>query len=196
MAQIILASKSPRRLELLQMLGFDVKQCVSDFDESTVNITEPSLLVQELSLKKAQSVSQNYPDTEYIVAADTVVELNGNILGKPKDENDAYAMLSSLSGQSHSVHTGLTVIHDGKTVSITETTLVTMRKISEYEIREYIATGDPMDKAGAYGIQGYAGSFIEKIDGDYYTVVGLPICHLTEILKNDFGTSIFEIKRM
>ncbi len=190
MAKVILASKSPRRLELISMLGITPRVFVSDFDEGSVTASSPTELVKALSLGKAEGVSDKVEGECIIIGSDTVVELDGKILGKPKDNDEAFAMLSSLSGTCHSVHTGLTVIYKNKTVSVCETTKVYMRKLSPAEIQSYISTADPLDKAGAYGIQGYAGCFIEKIDGDYYTVMGLPLCTLVKILRDSFGLSL------
>ena len=151
----------------------------------------PAALTERLARLKAEAIASTAtPDHPPIIAADTLVELNGEILGKPKDEADAKRMLSSLSGQTHAVHTGLAVVYRGKTVSIVETATVRFRSLNDDEIRGYVDSGVPMDKAGAYGIQGPAGAFVERIEGDYFTIVGLPLCRLVSLLRNEFGFPI------
>lgn len=195
MSKIILASKSPRRMQLLQMLGLDVTQAVSDFDESTVSSSDPCLLVETLAVKKATAVAEKFSPSDYIIAADTVVDLDGQVIGKPHDKEDAVKMLSSLSGRTHSVHTGIAIFHGGKTASAVETANVTFRSLSQNEISAYVESGDPMDKAGAYGIQGFAGCFVSRIEGDYYTIVGLPICKIAIMLQKIFGTDITKLSQ-
>ena len=186
---IILASGSPRRRELLEQAGYTFTVEVSDADESLGQMM-PGAMVEELSLRKAQAVAGLHDkegESYKIIGSDTVVVLDDKILGKPSDEEDAMRMLRSLSGRSHEVYTGVTVLTlaDGrvtKTEQFHEVTKVVMRALSDQEILDYIAGGEPMDKAGAYGIQGRAAVFISGIDGDYYNVVGLPICHLSTVL--------------
>lgn len=186
---IILASGSPRRKELLEQAGYSFLVEVSDADENVEDMA-PGAMVEELSLRKAQAVAALHEQDEQsykIIGADTIVVLDGKVLGKPSDEEDAMNMLSALSGREHEVYTGVSLLtlQGGKitkTQQFFECTKVVMREMSHQEIEAYIATGEPMDKAGAYGIQGRAAIFISGIHGDYYNVVGLPICHLTSIL--------------
>ena len=184
MSRLILASKSPRRRELLAMLGLAFDTVTPAVDESSVKADSPALLTERLSRLKAEAVRRALPgDPRPIVAADTLVDLDGLILGKPRSEDEARAMLRRLSGQTHFVHTGLTLIAGGRTESAVESAAVRFRALGDDEIEAYLTTGEPMDKAGAYGIQGRAGAFIDRIEGDYYAVVGLPICRLTVMLK-------------
>ncbi|MBE5940164.1 MAG: septum formation inhibitor Maf [Lachnospiraceae bacterium] len=187
--KIILGSKSPRRKELLEQIGMEFEILVSD-DEEVITSNVPSKVVEELSLQKAQNVEKMIADKheKYIViGADTVVAYDGRILGKPKDEDDAETMLKFLSGNTHQVYTGVTLIIKDKekreTKNFAECTSVTMYDISEDEIRKYISTKEPMDKAGSYGIQGIGGKFIKEINGDYNNVVGLPVAAIYQKLK-------------
>lgn len=189
--RIILASASARRREILTHLGLDPEIAVSHADESLDPTTPPRLYTEELSLRKAKAVKDGYGDDCLIIASDTVVYADGSILGKPKDRDDAYSMLSRLSGSTHSVISGIAVMHGGKTAVTSETTEVTFRDIPESEIYRYIDTGEPFDKAGAYGIQDIASVFVERINGDYFNVVGLPVFRLFELLKRDFGLDYF-----
>ena len=184
MKTVLLASKSPRRLELLSMLGYEVEVAVSEVDESGITAPSPALLTERLATLKAEEVYRRLsPDDRPVVAADTVVELNGQVLGKPKDEADAGAMLHAMSGTSHLVHTGLAVMMNGILRTCVETATVHFRTLTDEEIEAYIASGQPFDKAGAYGIQGPAGAFVKGIEGDFFTVVGLPLCRLTLLLR-------------
>lgn len=181
---VILASQSPRRRELMEKLNIPFTVRVADIDETM----DPGVSVAEaaarLSHRKAEAIPRE--DSDIVIAADTVVVCDGTVLGKPTDEADAFRMLSSLSGRQHQVMTGLTVLRGEKAVSHTEVTDIFFRKLTDDEILAYIATGDPMDKAGAYGIQNGAALFVEKINGDYFNVVGLPVCRLSLILKEEF----------
>ena len=180
---IILASASPRRKEILELadLKFDVMP--SDAQEITTK-TAPNEVVMELASIKAKDIYKKSEKQSMIVGADTVVAYQGQILGKPADEADAKRMLTMLSGQTHEVYTGVCVIEDGKTKTFYEETKVTFYEISDEQIDYYIKTGEPMDKAGSYGIQGKAAVFIKGIEGDYYNVVGFPIARfLQEITK-------------
>lgn len=182
--KIILASKSPRRFELLTMLGHDVKVIVSDVDESVITESDSRLLCRKLSELKAKSVYNLNPNSDLpIIASDTVVDIDGKILGKPKNFEDARAMLDIMNGRTHSVYSGYCVIYKGKQYSGYEGAEVTFRYLSDKEIIDYITSSEPYDKAGAYGIQGQAGAFVEKISGDYFSIVGLPICKITTILN-------------
>lgn len=183
MKHIILASASPRRKEILELadLKFDVMP--SDAQEITTK-TAPNEVVMELASIKAKDIYKKSEKQSMIVGADTVVAYQGQILGKPTDEADAKRMLTMLSGQTHEVYTGVCVIEDGKTKTFYEETKVTFYEISDEQIDHYIKTGEPMDKAGSYGIQGKAAVFIKGIEGDYYNVVGFPIARfLQEITK-------------
>jgi septum formation protein len=183
MADIVLASGSPRRAELLTMAGYEFEVMKTDTDEN-VEADSPADLVKILSQRKAEDAARL--TDKVVIAADTVVALDGRILGKPRDAEDACQMLSQLSGRAHSVFTGITVKRGEVSVTEAHETKVFMRDISENEIKAYVATGDPMDKAGAYGIQCRAGMFVSRLEGDYYTVVGLPLCRVSEILRDKF----------
>lgn len=200
--KIILASGSPRRKELLEQAGYRFIIEVSEADEN-IQAEFPGTLVEELSHRKAGAVAAHYlrpaqncqpagalavDNVVTLIGADTVVVLDGKVLGKPDGEEGAVRMLRTLSGRSHQVYTGvsLLLIRDGALTAEEKfhvCTDVTMREMTEEEIRRYVATGEPMDKAGAYGIQGKAAVFISGISGDYYNVVGLPICELTTRLR-------------
>ena len=179
--QMILASQSPRRKELLGMLRIPFTVAVADIDE-TMDMTRPPYEeVARVSRLKAEAIPHAGDDV--VIAADTIVVCNGKVLGKPTDEADAFRMLRMLSGKDHQVMTGLTVLR-GNTVKIcTEVTDIHFRELSDKEIEAYIRTKEPMDKAGSYGIQGGAALFAERINGDYFNVVGLPVCRLGLILK-------------
>ena len=171
---VILASGSPRRRALLDMVGISCEVCIPDIEENT-DKTVPSEIVKDLSLQKALSVAPKYPG-QAVLAADTIVEIDGRILGKPKTEDEAFSMLKMLSGRTHSVYTGVALIFpDGSRDSFYSETRVTMFDNSDDLIRDYISTGEPMDKAGSYGIQGTGAYLVEKVDGDYGTIVGLPV---------------------
>lgn len=183
MKHIILASASPRRKEILELadLKFDIMP--SNAQEITTK-TAPNEVVMELASIKAKDIYKKSEKQSMIVGADTVVAYQGQILGKPTDEADAKRMLTMLSGQTHEVYTGVCIIEDGKTKTFYEETKVTFYEISDEQIDHYIKTGEPMDKAGSYGIQGKAAVFIKGIEGDYYNVVGFPIARfLQEITK-------------
>lgn len=183
---IILASASPRRRELLSFLGVKVK--TADIDESFPKNVEISLAVQQLAAKKAAAVASKIKKDALVIGADTIVVLNNKVLGKPADEEQAYNMLSGLSGREHQVMTGVAVIRtkDGRMEAFCETTRVWFKKLSETEIREYIKTGEPMDKAGAYGIQGKGGALVLKTEGDFQNVVGLPVKRLLKLMREEF----------
>ncbi len=190
---IILASASPRRKEILQRMGIeDFDIIVSDADETTEEGLTPAEMVEQLSLLKAKAVAGQVNDDSIIIAADTVVALDGTILGKPSDEEDAFRMLSALSGVSHHVYTGVTVMQGNKVLTRHEATPVQFRSLETEEIEWYIATGECMDKAGAYGIQGYGCLLVEGIHGDYYNVMGLPVVCLAQMLK-EFGMNCLQM---
>ena len=186
--EIILASRSPRRRELLERVmgvkGFKVLS--PDIDERMDRALPPEELVCRISAEKARAAREQAGAGPLIIAADTVVALDGAVLGKPADELDAFKMLSTLSGCRHQVYTGVTVLRGEDCVTEHEATDVTFREISPQEIEAYIKTGEPMDKAGAYGIQGFGALLIEGISGDYYNVMGLPVCRLGRMLSR-FG---------
>ena len=183
---IYLASRSPRRAELLQQIGIEFIVLPSDIDETPLLNELSEAYVLRLAAEKAQAcyddlLSQSAPIYP-VLAADTTVSLDGKILGKPQDDDEAFQMLSSMSGRCHEVHTGLAVAtHEGVQVAIS-TTQVEMAKLSDETILAYIATGEPRDKAGAYGIQGLAGALIKRIEGSYSGVMGLPIYETAQLL--------------
>lgn len=197
MSEYILASASPRRRELLTQIGMDFEVVVSDADESGADKSaEPDMYVKELALIKAAAVAKHLVKKgrkdELVIAADTVVFARGEILGKPKDEKDAFEMLSGLSGKKHEVYTGICVVRlsDGFSFADSVRTEVYFKELSEEKIKAYIKSGEPADKAGAYGIQGKGAVLVNRIDGDYFNVVGLPLSRLAEILENEFGKMI------
>lgn len=185
MYRFILASASPRRKELLNQVGMQFEIIKSDVEEF-ITSTAPEQVVMELSRQKAEDVYHNLIDKKdvIVIGADTIVYNNNRILGKPKDKEDAFKMISDLSGKSHDVYTGVTLDIDGKIVSFAEKTRVDVYAMTESEIYDYIATGEPMDKAGAYAIQGYFAAYIKGIEGDYNNVVGLPVGRICQELKN------------
>lgn len=185
--QVILASQSPRRKELLGLTGLDFIIRVADIDETMDPGATPYDEVARLSREKALAVPREGEDV--VIAADTIVVCDGARLGKPKDEADAFRMLSLLSGRDHQVMTGLTVLKGERIETLTEVTDIHFRELSDAEILAYIATGEPMDKAGSYGIQGGAALFVSHLNGDYFNVVGLPVCALTGILRG-FGLRV------
>ncbi len=179
---LILASKSPRRKELLSLITTDFEIIPAQGEENADPALSPDMFVQELAKQKALEIAASRPD-DIVIGSDTVVAVNGEILGKPKDSGDAYRMLSLLSGTSHSVFTGAAIVKNGEIHSFTEETKVKFFSLSEKEIKDYIATGEPFDKAGAYGIQDIGALLVEGIDGDYYNVMGLPVGRLYRIMK-------------
>lgn len=197
--KMILASASPRRRELLARVGMEFEVMPSDAEEKTEN-GSPAGMVRELSRMKALAVFQKLSGEEkaqsLVIGADTVVALDNNIMGKPKNREDAVKMLSALQGRTHQVYTGITLIwQEGKSmaekeISFYEETSVTMFPMTPEEIEEYVATGEPMDKAGAYGIQGKFAAYIKGISGDYYNVVGLPIGRLYQEVKKIYEKSL------
>lgn len=181
---IILASQSPRRRELLERMGVrDFRIVTPDIDEHMDRDLPPQELVGRISLEKALAVQEQEGNSPIIIAADTVVALDGAVLGKPADQLEAFKMLSTLSGCRHQVYTGVTVLRGEERYTVSEETTVSFRELTSEEIDRYIATGEPMDKAGAYGIQGYGALLVEGIQGDYYNVMGLPVCRLGCLLR-------------
>ena len=179
--QLILASASPRRKELLGLFGIPFTIRVADIDETMDPGKPPFEEVGRVSRAKALAVRAEKEDV--VIAADTIVVCEGKVLGKPKTEEEAVSMLRLLSGRDHQVMTGCTVAAHGMCHTFTEVTDLHFRQLSEKEIERYVASGEPMDKAGAYGIQGGAALFCEKMAGDYYNVMGLPVCRLWETLR-------------
>lgn len=195
---LILASASPRRRELLKMLGADFSVVVSECDENAAGL-EPSALVRELALRKAKAVAEHLNDqSAVIIGSDTIVTPDGKtVLGKPADREDAVKTLLSLSGRWHSVLTGIAVIgakSDDTDEIVSESDVVETKvkflPLSRDECERYVNTGEPLDKAGSYGIQGIGGALVERIDGDYYSVVGLPISRLRVLLSSRFGIDL------
>ncbi len=187
---IILASNSPRRRELLGQMGLkDFQVSAPNVDETVEPGLSPAEMVEELSLRKARAAAEKAGPEDLVIAADTVVALDGKVLGKPRDWEDAFAMLSALSGREHRVYTGVTVLRGEEAATGHEETTVAFRALEPGEIRGYIATGEPMDKAGAYGIQGLGALLVSGIRGDYCSVVGLPVFRLARMLA-DFGVEL------
>ncbi len=184
---IILASQSPRRRELLERMGISSFKTVSpNIDEHIFDAFPPEQMVRALSGEKAAAVAAHAGPDDIVIAADTVVVLDGTVLGKPADDVDAFKMLLALSGMRHQVYTGVTVCRGEERVTEHEVTDVFFRELSEDEVECYVKTGEPLDKAGAYGVQGYGALLVERILGDYYNVMGLPVCRLGQMLAR-FG---------
>ena len=179
--KLVLASASPRRKELLGLFHIPFEIRVADIDE-TMDLTKPPFdEVARVSSLKAMATPRAAGDV--VVAADTIVVCEGRVLGKPHDEEEAFSMLRLLSGRDHQVMTGVTVIAGEEVRTFTEVTDLHFRDLSDKELRAYIATGEPMDKAGSYGIQGGAALFCTRMEGDYYNVMGLPVCRLGQLLR-------------
>lgn len=192
---MILASKSPRRKEILESVGFNLKIISVDIDECSdeIDICDK---IKDIAYKKVKAVADRYSD-EYVVGADTIVELDGEIIGKPKDEREAYEILKRLSGRTHNVITAYSFINRKKNLEIKDcsVTKVYFKELSDEMIEWYIGTKEPMDKAGAYGIQEKGAIFVEKIEGDFFTVMGFPIERFMERLLN-LGVKLKEIERI
>ena len=168
---------------MIEKLGITKYKVVeADIDETMPDFMNASDAVQMVALKKAQEVAHRVDEDSVIVAADTIVVFDGNRLGKPEDESDAFAMLNMLSGMWHEVMTGVAIIKDGQELVACETTRVKFRELDPHEIEAYIASEEPMDKAGAYGAQGLGSLFVERIEGDFYNVMGLPLYRLGQML--------------
>ncbi len=190
MQKLILASASPRREKILNKLNLKFTVVPSKIDESIYDHLPPEEMVKELSLLKAKEVSNLVEDT-LIIAADTIIVNNGKIMGKPQNNKDAIKMLKELRNGKHTVLTGVAVtsIPEGKKLTVIDKTDVYMSDISDEEINKYVATGEPMGKSGSYAVQGLGSIFVERIEGSYYTVMGLPIHKLAKML-NDFSIDI------
>ena len=186
MRTIILASGSPRRRELLAQIGLQFTVIPSTKTE-VIRFQDPAMTVEDLSRQKAEDVGAQAPDGALVIGSDTVVALDGKILGKPHDAEDAVRMLTLLQGRAHEVFTGVTVLEKDakgdKMTTFSDRTLVRIYPMTEEEIRAYVATGDPLDKAGAYGIQGGAGAFVEGLDGSFENVMGFPVDDVERMLR-------------
>jgi len=190
-ARVILASASPRRRELLSLVGIPHVVEPADIDESYRDGEEAPQHAERLAREKAATVAGRHPDA-VVIAADTIVLIDGLVLGKPSDDADAERMLAMLGGQTHVVLTAVDVAYRGELRSGVESVRVTFRPLTRERIRAYIATGEPMDKAGSYGIQGYGATLVERIDGDYFAVMGLALARMVDLLaelglRYDFG---------
>lgn len=177
MKKIILASSSPRRKELLTTAGIEFEIHVKEVDESVPDGTPPAEAAKMTAAKKAAAVAEDYADC-VVIGADTIVVANGKILGKPKDESDAESMLRMLSGIEHEVITGVCIIRNGTSETFAQISKVKFYNLTDEEISAYVATKEPMDKAGAYGIQGLGCKLVERIEGDYFNIVGLPVAEV------------------
>ncbi|MFE5320155.1 Maf family protein [Paenibacillus sp. NPDC056579] len=193
--KLILASSSPRRQELIASLRLPFEIKVSDVSEDTEPGLSPAEVVEQLSSRKAAAVCEMYKEQQrndgIVIGSDTIVVLNGEILGKPKDKADAFRMLNGLQGREHYVYSGVACIDlsTGKQIVSHQVTLVYMKPLTKTQIERYIDTGEPMDKAGSYGIQGLGATIVERIEGDYFNVVGLPVSLLSDLLQQ-FGIAV------
>lgn len=190
---VVLASQSPRRRELLAGFISEFEVIADNSEEIVIPDVPPEETVRRLALQKAENVAEKCAPNALVIAADTIVYIDGRILGKPAGEEEAAEMLHMLSGREHHVCTGFAVVDKkiGKTLCDFERTVVRFRHLSEEEIARYIKSGEPMDKAGAYGIQDIGALFVEGIRGDYFNVVGFPLCALSKMLKNEFDFELF-----
>lgn len=191
MSKIILASSSPRRKMLLEQLGLDFEVIASNIEEEIELGLSPQEVVKSLAYQKAKNVADGIYGDHLVIGADTIVVLNTEILGKPINEKDAYCMLKKISGQTHEVMTGICVINtaDGSNLVECDISSIKLREINEEEIEVYLRSGEPLDKAGAYGIQGLASVFVEKIEGSYTGIVGLPVFVVDKMLKH-YGVNV------
>jgi septum formation protein len=196
--RVVLASKSPRRREILSSLGIAFDIVSADADESS-DITDPALLVRELALRKGRATREllkargEWNDDTLIIASDTVVAIDGEILGKPRDKADAARMLSLLSGTAHHVISGIALLIGDRETADFDDTSVRFSPMTEAEIAWYVASGEPMDKAGAYAVQGLASLWVKGLDGCYFNVVGLPVHKLNELCRRTLGKSLIEL---
>jgi len=180
--RVILASQSPRRRELLTLVGITHEVRPADIDETYLAGEKPAPHAERLARGKCAVIAEREPDA-LVIGSDTIVVVDGEVLGKPKDEGDAGHMLRRLSGRSHIVVTAVAVAWRGETRSAVEEVTVTFHSLADDDIAAYIATREPMDKAGAYGIQGYGATIVERVDGDYFAVMGLPLQLLVRVLR-------------
>lgn len=179
---IILASSSPRRRELMALITPDYTVRTSDVDERAIRAETPALLAQKLAAAKCRAVAESCPE-DVVIGCDTVVDVNGEVFGKPHGVEDAKRMLRALSGSAHQVHTGVCVSRGGRTESFVDSCKVTFFPLSEEEIDFYASTKEPYDKAGAYAIQGRAALWLDRIEGDYYTIMGLPVSRTVQLVE-------------
>lgn len=179
---VILASASPRRRELLDLVGIAHEVQPADIDESYQDGEEAAPHAERLAREKGATIAARHPDA-IVISADTIVVIDGLVLGKPRDEADAARMLAMLGGQSHVVLTAVAVSYKGRMRSGVESVRVTFRTLDKERIGAYIATAEPMDKAGAYGIQGFGATLVERVDGDYFAVMGLPLARMVDLLQ-------------
>ncbi|WP_270941414.1 Maf family protein [Romboutsia lituseburensis] len=189
---IILASASPRRKEILENTNTEFEIIKSKIDEVILENELPSQVVMRLAFEKSIDIALKHPDS-LVIGADTVVVLNNNILGKPKDSSDAFNMIKQLSGKTHQVITGISLINLNANQKIIDYVVsnVKFKNLSEEDIKDYIQTNESLDKAGAYGIQGFGAMLVEEIQGDYFNIVGLPISRLSDLLKKHFNINLF-----
>ena len=195
--RVILASASPRRRDLLDLIGIAHEVRPADIDETALPAEAPIPHAERLARAKAHALAEGHPDI-VVIAADTIVVVDGDIMGKPRDETHAAEMLRRLAGREHTVYTAIAVARDSRTESAVEAVRVTFRALTGDEIAAYIATREPMDKAGAYGIQGYGATIVERVDGDYFSVMGLGLRRLVELLgrvgvRYDFGAGVTDV---
>jgi septum formation protein len=183
--QLVLASQSPRRAELIRRLGLEPEVLPADIDESYVDHEMPADHAERLAREKAAAVARDRP-AALVVGSDTIVVLGRDVLGKPRDTRDAVEMLLRLEGREHEVHTGIAVAHGGRIESGVERVRVRFRPLDRAGCEAYVATGEPMDKAGAYGIQGFGSALVEGITGDYFAVMGLPVVRMLGLIER-FG---------
>lgn len=186
---IILASQSPRRKELLEQIGLDFQIIPAKGEEAADASLPPAEYVKQLALHKAAEVAASCAPEDIVIGADTIVVLDGEILGKPNNAAHAFKMLSRLATRRHTVYTGVALVQGERQMLGVEATQVRFCSLTEQEILDYVSTGEPMDKAGAYGIQGRGALFIDSIHGDYFNVVGLPLCRLGRMLAG-FGVKV------
>lgn len=189
---IILASGSPRRREILANTNAKFDVLTSDVDERIFKFEEPTQLVLRLAFEKCMDIAINNPES-LVIGADTIVALDNEILGKPKNEDEAFDMLSKLSNREHQVITGMSIVNIENNKKIVDYTIsnVKFKNLTDQDIRDYISTGECLDKAGSYGIQGYGALLVKEIQGDYFNIVGLPISKLSDILKSNFNINLF-----
>ena len=180
--RLILASGSPRRHDLLQMIGIAHEVIPADIDETQLDGERPFEHVERLAREKGATIADRFPDS-LVISADTIVVENGEVLGKPRDAAEACSMLRRLAGRTHIVFTAVATTMGGRTISAVEEVSVTFLPLSDDTIAAYVATGEPMDKAGSYGIQGYGATLVERIDGDFFAVMGLPISRMVRLLR-------------
>jgi septum formation protein len=180
--RVVLASASPRRRELLNLIGLTHEVVPADVDESTRAGELPAAYVERVARDKAHAIAARARDA-LIIAADTTVVLGGDIIAKPADAADARRMIGRLAGTTHDVYTGIAIAYGGRTESAVERVAVTFRALTTGEIDAYVATGEPLDKAGAYGIQGFGATIVERIEGDYFSVMGLGLRRLVELMQ-------------